>query len=227
MSTPYGSWAALKQHAVEALPQIAAVYTKVTATKRHFVVDALLVIDSSGDYAIPVLKQSLGAIDTLDRKEALLGLMRFRSNVDAILPSLTSAIKDASPENRLLAVGIIRGLGEKAAAALPALIPLTAADQDSKMRSAAVGAIGSIKPPSPDVVPVLEQTLKDADVRVRLSSVYALRRMATLYPDQVGQVLKAGLERETQAKCEGSSQRSLARSDSAGSRAPAHKARHD
>lgn len=192
--------AGMRSNAAHTAPEIAQAYGKVAPEQRHFVVDALLAVDSSGEQAIPILKKSLEAPDSLDRKEALLGLMRFRSNMPAILPAIIKAFNDEDEENRLIAVSIVRGLGDKAKDALPELIPMTKS-QDLKIRKAAVGAIGNMHPDSAEAIAALEETLADQDVGMRLATVYAFKRILNVAPaetrDRVRNILQASLQRET------------------------------
>lgn len=192
--------AGMRSAAAHTAPEIAQAYDKVAPDQRHFVVDALLAVDTSGEQAIPILKKSLEADDSLDRKEALLGLMRFRANIPAILPSIIKAFNDEDEENRVLAVSIVRGLGDKAKDALPDLIPMTKG-QELQIRKAAVGAIGNMHPDSAEAITALEQTLADQDVGLRLVTVFAFKRILNVAPaetrDRVRNILQASLQRET------------------------------
>jgi HEAT repeat protein len=190
----------LRQKAAKTAPQIAQAFDKAEPDQRHFVVDALLAVDESGEQAIPILNKSLAAQDPLDRREALLGLMKFRNNIPAVLPSIMKAFDDPVEENRLLALSIVRGLGEKAKDALPALIPLTQSP-DPKIRRTAVGAIGSMRSDSPEAISALQKTLGDQDTGVRLAAVYALVRVSAVAPEEtknrVKEILHDSLGRET------------------------------
>ena len=183
----------MKNNAATALPQIAALYDKVDHSTRVEVTEALLAIDRQGDYAIPVMMKALQSPESKDRREALIGLLRFRSKVDLFLDSLVAGLKDKDPENQLLVVGILKGLGQQAKKAVPDLIRLSQ-DSDLPLRTAAVSALSSFTPPTPEILQALDKSIKDKDMRVRLASIGSLRRIGYLYPDQVTPLLKSGLD---------------------------------
>lgn len=191
---------ALRKNAAPYTRQIAHAYDGTSPKDRHYVIDALLAVDESGEQTIPVLNKALDAIDSLDRHEAILGLMKFRSNPPAIVPTLVRAFRDASQENRLLAVSIVRGMGEPAMTAIPALLPLTEVP-DVKMRKAALSAIGSVRPSSPSVIPVLQKALNDKEFDVRLVAVYALKRVAEVSQDEgkkkIADIFQSAYDSET------------------------------
>ena len=53
-----------------------------------------------------------------------MGALRYRSRLDAFIEPLVEWLKDQNEENQLLAIGIIRGLGDKGVRAIPSLISL-------------------------------------------------------------------------------------------------------
>ena len=184
----------MKSQAVEALPRIAALYPSATSQDKREVMDALTAIDAQGDFAIPVLAQALKDTSAADRKEALLGLMRFRPKANLFMDSLIEALKDNDLENKLLVINIIRGLGNQAAKALPAMTALTE-DKESQVRSAAINCLAGFGP-SPEVIRPLGRTIKDPDLRVRMISVAVLKRLGQSNPQLVIPVLQSALESE-------------------------------
>lgn len=184
----------MKSQAAEALPRIAALYPSATSHDKREVMDALTAIDAQGDFAIPVLKEALKDKSPADRKEALLGLMRFRAKVNLFMDSLIEALKDNDLENKLLAINIIRGLGQQAAKALPAVTALTE-DKDSQVRGAAINCLAGFGP-SPEVIKTLGRTVKDTNVRVRMISVAVLKRLGQANPQAVIPILQSALESE-------------------------------
>jgi len=185
----------MKAKAVPALPRIAALYEKVDQATRVEVTEALVAIDSKGDYAIPAMIKSLDSPESKERREALIGLLRFRSKVELFLDPLIGELKDKDPENQLLVVGILKGLGPQAKKAVPELLQLTEdSNSNLPLRNAAIGALSSFTPPTQKILDALGKSLTDRDMRVRLATVGSLRRLAYLYPDQVTPLLKSGLE---------------------------------
>jgi HEAT repeat protein len=188
---------AMKTAAAPALVNLVAFYDDADPETRLDIVDAVTSIDKGGDYAVPVLIKSLKADDALDRKEALLGLMRYRDKSDLYMDHLIAAVKDEDAENRLLSVGVIRGLGNKSAKAVPALIDLTQ-DSDLRVRRGAILAFGSLKPPPKEIVPALEKCLQDKNVRIRIIAASALGHLGNTYPEEAAKLLEEALKTETQ-----------------------------
>lgn len=185
----------MKSQAVEALPRIAALYPGATSHDKKEVLDALIAIDAKGDFAIPALVKALkDDTSPADRREALLGLMRFRPKASMFMDSLIEALKDPDLENRLLAINVIRGLGNQAAKALPAITALTE-DKESQVRSAAINCLAGFGP-NPEVIRTLGRTVKDTDLRVRMISVAVLKRLGQSNPQLVIPILQGALESE-------------------------------
>jgi HEAT repeat protein len=185
----------MRTQASEALPAVAALYPELSSRDRIEVVKAVPGMDTDGVYAIPLLVQALSAAQPNERQEALLGLHRYRQKADQFIDPLIAALQDNNQENRLLVMGIVRGLGEKGSKALPAMIALTK-DPDPQVRNAAVGAVGSFRPPNSETIEAVSRMLKDSDLRVRINSIAALRQMGMSAPDQIAPVLEAALEKE-------------------------------
>lgn len=185
----------MRNQAVPALPAVTAMYDKADPVTRLEVIDTVLAIDRQGDYAIPILVKALEAPVAKDRKEALIGLLRFRPKVNLFLNSLIEALGDKDTDNQILAIAIVKGLGPQAAKAAPRLIELMN-DENFKVRSAAIAAISSFTPPTPEIIQALDKALRDQDVRVRIAAVGSLRRIGYVYPDKVAGPLKAALESE-------------------------------
>jgi HEAT repeat protein len=185
----------MKTQATPALPRVIELYDNADAMTRLEIVDTVLALDRQGDYAIPVLKKAMEAPQAKDRKEALIGLLRFRSKVNLFLDSLIEATEDQDPENQILAIAVLKGLGPQAHQAVPRLIVLMD-DGNTKVRSAAVAAISSFTPPSPEILQALEKALRSPDVSIRMTAIGSLRRFGYVYPDKVVAILKAALEEE-------------------------------
>jgi HEAT repeat protein len=185
----------MRARAVPALPQISELYDKVDQSTRVEITEAILAIDTKGDYAIPTMIKALNSPQSKERREALIGLLRFRNKTELFLDPLIGRLKDKDPENQLLVVGILRGLGPQAKKAVPNLIELTAeSNTNLPLRNAAIGALSSFTPPTPEMLQTLDKLIKDKDMRVRLATVGALRRIGYLYPDKATPLLKSGLE---------------------------------
>lgn len=185
----------MKSQSSEAAPRIASLYKSVTPHERREIVDTLTAIDTEGNYTIPVLIEALKEPAPYDRRDALLGLMKYRSKVDLFIDSLTDELKDNDLENKFLAINIVRGLGQQGSKALPAMIMLTN-DQNPQVRAAVVNAIGVFGSSYPEVVRTLGQTVTDADLRVRMASVVALENAGKTNPQEVIPILQRALDSE-------------------------------
>ena len=184
----------MKTQAVEALPRIAALFPSATSRNKREVLDALIAIDATGNFAIPTLQKALKDPSPNDRREALLGLMRFRPKASLFLDSMIEAMKDNDLENRLLAMNIIRGLGKQATKALPAVAALTE-DKDPQVRTVAINCLAGFGP-SPEALQALGRTVKDTNLRVRMISVAVLKRLGQSNPQAVIPILQSALEAE-------------------------------
>ncbi|HMK35629.1 MAG TPA: HEAT repeat domain-containing protein [Desulfomonilaceae bacterium] len=185
----------MKTQAVPALQKIAALYDKAEPMDRIEIVDALVAIDTHGDHALPVLIKALKEPDPQDRKEALMSVLRFRSKADEFLGPLSDSLSDSDLENRLLTIGIIKGLGEKGVKAVPKLIVLID-DPDLRVRNAAISALGAF-PPEPNIFQALDKAMKDRDSRVRMTAIGILRRIGTADPQKASVILEQALAAET------------------------------
>ncbi|MDQ7783870.1 MAG: HEAT repeat domain-containing protein [Desulfomonilaceae bacterium] len=123
--------------------------------------------------------------------------MRYRDKADLFMDHLIAAVKDEAAENRLLAVGVIRGLGDKAAKAAPALIE-AARDSDVRVRRGAIRAFESLKTPPKEMIPALEKCLQDENIGIRIAAAEALGRLARSYPQEAAKALQDALESEKQ-----------------------------
>lgn len=185
----------MKSNASPALPRLVAMYDSVPPKNRIHVIEAVTALDGDGRQAVLVLTKALDEPEARERREALLGLMKYRARPELIVQPLIKAISDKDNSNKLLALGMIKGLGKQALDALPALIMLTE-DPETDVRSSAVTALGAIQPPAPEIVPVLKRTVSDNVLRVRLASVAALERVAYAFPDEVLEILRGARDSE-------------------------------
>jgi HEAT repeat protein len=69
-------------------------------------------------------------------------------------------------------------------------------DGNPKVRSAAVAAISSFTPPTPEILDALAKAVKNEDIRVRMTAIGSLRRFGYVYPDKVVEILKTALDQE-------------------------------
>lgn len=175
---------AMKSAAIPALPKIAALYDTADPETRLDIVDAVTMIDKSGDHAIPILLKALKADDPLDRKEALLGLLRYRKKSDQYLDHLLAALNDKNLDNRMLAIGVVRGIKNKSPKIVSALIKLTH-DSDPRVRMAATRALRAFNPPPKEVIQALIALSRDKDHRVGRSAVLALSAFRPRPPEVV------------------------------------------
>lgn len=186
----------LKKHAGSALPKIIAMYEKSDEDTKSDILDTVSAIDESGDFAVPICLKALKASNPLDRREALIALMRFRSKAHAFFDSLVEELKDKDVENRLLALGLIRGLGPDLSKAAPEIIKLLA-DSDMRIKNSAISTLGSIKSPSPEIIEALQNALNDRDYRTRIAAVNALRVVGKSDPSRIKPLLEKALNSES------------------------------
>jgi HEAT repeat protein len=188
----------MKEKASPALPKVVAMHDSPDALQRADVMDTVVAInergDHAGDYAVPLLVKSLKEPDPLDRKEALMDLMKFRGRVDEFIGALVESLNDSDVENRLLAIGILRGLGQKGAIAAGKLTEL-AGDPDVRIKLSAISAVASF-PPAQATLQALDRSIKDPDYRVRGASVAALKRLGATEPDKAVEILQKAMDSE-------------------------------
>jgi HEAT repeat protein len=185
----------MKTAAAPAVQKISALYDKSDAQVRMEILDSLAAIDSEGDQALPVLLKALKAPEPMVRKEALMGVMRYRSKADLFLEPLSESMKEGDLENRLLAIGIVRGLGQQGLKSMPTLEALTE-DPNVRVRIAAISALAAFRPPQEEVLEKLGRTLKDSDIGVKMATVGALRQIGYTYPEKVTDLLQSALQVE-------------------------------
>jgi len=181
--------------AAPSLPRVVALYDGADVQTRRDIVDTVLAVDKKGEYALGVMIKALKEPDVRDRKEALIGMMRFRPRPDLMLDPVLGVLKDEDPANRLIAVNLVKALGQDSLKGLPDLIALTD-DPDMRVRNAVVPVIASFRPTPPEVLPAVEKSLQDKDFRVRITAATALKQLFQDYPDKVTELLKKAHEEE-------------------------------
>lgn len=186
----------MKGHAAPALPKIAALYDHVQPQDRIEIAMTIKDIDTTGDFAIPVIIKALKEKDPLDRKDALTALLSYRPRADLFLDALIDALNDPDVDNKLVAIGIIKGLGQRSEKAAPALATLTQ-DPEVRVRIAAIAAVSSYRNLPPQAADALEKSLKDTDSRVRLAAATALGHLANVDREKALSALQSAMEKET------------------------------
>jgi len=185
----------MREAAKLALPSIVGIYDSADPAIRLEIMDAVMAIDKGGDYAIPVLVKQLKATDPLDRKEALVGLMRYRNRADDFLDPLADILKDRDMEVKTLAIRVIRGSGKHSAKVTSQLVDLSQ-DPDIRVRKEAIGALGSFKPFPHEALAALEKCLKDQNPTIRTASAVQLGYIVREYPEEVTKILESALAAE-------------------------------
>jgi HEAT repeat protein len=186
----------LKKVSAGALPKIVEMYDKSDAETKSDILDAVAVIDESGDYAIPLCLKALNEENPLDRREALISLMRFRGKASNFLDEVIQGLEDKDVENRALALGILRGSGADLTKAAPQIARMVD-DSDMRVKNSAVATLGNISPPSTTSLQALQKALRDKDYRTRIAAVNALRILGASTPTEIIPVLKDALESES------------------------------
>lgn len=185
----------MREAAKPALPAIAGIYDSADPATRLEIMDAVVAIDKEGDYAIPVLVKLLKAADPLDRKEALVGLMRYRNRADGFLDPVADVLKDRDIEVKILATRVIRGSGKYSPKVTSQLVDLSQ-DPDIRVRKEAIGTLGSFKPFPHEALAALEKCLKDQNPAIRTAAAAQLGYVVREYPEEVTKILESALAAE-------------------------------
>lgn len=186
----------MREQAASALPKLEAIYDKGDTKTRMAVLNALETVDAEGDHAMPILKKALSDKRATLRREALMGILRYKKKQDLYLKELLASLKDTDGNNKLLTLGILRGMNSKSPEAVPALIAATK-DENTRVRSFAVSVLAAYTPPLDEILPVLEQCLKDKEPVVRRVTSTALARLGLHQSDAVAPVLMKALDAES------------------------------
>jgi len=192
----------LKGRGEQLLPQIAGLYDKVGPQLRRRVLWTVLDMDAKGEHALPLSIKALDDSEAFVRKEALMALTRHRTKLDPYCDRLIESLKDPNEDNRLITIGIIKGLSNKAADAIPSLITLAEAGPQ-RTRIAAISALGSIKGPPQDSFSALGKALQDKDERIRVAAMNALRVAGTTDSQPAIEILEGALAREPEQRMRG------------------------
>ncbi|MGD9817499.1 MAG: HEAT repeat domain-containing protein [Desulfomonilaceae bacterium] len=185
----------MKKTASSALPKIASMFSDADPATRSEILDTVSALDEKGDYSLPIFIKSLDSDDPIDRKEALIGLLKFRSNWRDFIVPLMRMLDDPDVENRLVVVGILKNIINDSDQAAGALISLTD-DQDIRVKNSAISALSQSKNPSKEILLALGKTVNDKDHRVRIASIGSLRRLGMDTPDMIIPILSDALGNE-------------------------------
>ena len=181
------------------LPEVAEKYEKVDPKNRLAVLQTANELDVTGEYALPICLKALEDKDPIVRKRALMGALRYRSRLNDFMEQFVKCLEDSEEENRLLAIGIIKGLGNKAVPAIPSLIAL-ANEGTPRVRVSALSSLGAFTPPSEEVIGVLDTGLRDSDEKVKMAALSTLRTVGQRNPGAVIPILEKALEAEKEQR---------------------------
>lgn len=186
----------MKKDALPALPKVAAMFAGADAATRSDVLDTVSALDEKGDFSLPIFVKSLESDDPIDRREALLGLLRLKSAWKEFLAPLVGIMDDPDVENRMVIVGILKGIANESDQAASGLVSITS-DSDIRVKNAAISALSQISKPSTEVMAALTKTVREKDHRVRIASIGSLRRLGISDPDSVIPILSDALGQES------------------------------
>ncbi len=189
----------MKGNAKQVLPEVAQKYGKVDPKNRLPVLQAVFEMDASGEYALPVCVKALEDPDPAIRKEALVGALRYRARLVSFKKQFIESLKDSEEENRLLAIAIVKGLGNKAIDAIPSLIAL-ANEGTPRVRISALSCLGVFSPPSGEVIRLLEAALKDRDEKIRMAALNSFRTFGQKDPTAIIPILEEALKVEQEQR---------------------------
>jgi len=181
--------------AMPAVPKIAAQFQWGDAKRRLAVMRTLTEVDGKGDQTLQTLLKAVKDPKAAVRRRALLGLMRFRPRPEIVFEPFTAALKDRDPENRQLALNIIRGMGSRKSEAAPEIIKLTR-DPVMRVRTSAISALGSFRPSTEEIRSALTAALQDGNARTRRAAITALRRIGVIQPGKVIPILEKARDLE-------------------------------
>ncbi len=156
-------------------------------------------IDDTGDHALPLCMKAVDDPHVTTRKEALKGALRYKTKLEPYLTPLAQSLKDSDEENRLLAIAIMRGMGNRALEALPSLIELTR-ESNQRVRLSVISALGALNPPNEEALAAVGTALKDKDEKVRATALTVLRGAGQRAPTMVIPILEKALESEKEQK---------------------------
>lgn len=186
----------MKKEAAPALPKVAAMFKGSDASMRSEVLDTVSALDEKGDYSLPIFVKSLESDDPIDRKESLIGLLKFKSNWREFLAPLVGMLDDPEVENRLVVVAVLKGIVNESDQAVSALTAMTS-DSDIRVKISAISALSNLNKPSEDVFAALTRDLAEKDHRVRMATIGSLRRLGREAPDRVISILDDSLKKES------------------------------
>jgi HEAT repeat protein len=129
------------------------------------------------------------------RREALLATLVYRDLADELRSSVFGAVNDSDKSVRLLALRIVRGMGQKAAPAAPQLVSVIERG-DSRAKIFALEALGSLRQASPEILNSLEKALHDPVTRTRTAALDSLKQIGFSHPDKVIPILEKALSEE-------------------------------
>jgi HEAT repeat protein len=107
------------------------------------------------------------------------------------VPALAKALTQADARVRIEAAEDLGRIGRPAAAALPALVPLSEKDPDPLVRLEAAKAVASIDPKNETALPILVEALRDRTPRVRKRAAECLGDLGAGAAPAVAALVKA------------------------------------
>lgn len=185
--------------ASEALPLMQTLYEKLDTTGRKTLLSAVTAMDKKGEKALPILKMGLGDPDPQVRRESLIGFLKYRGRPELFLNEMAESLEKEEPKNRILILGILRGLRDKAKAALPAVIACCK-NSDPSVRIAALNTLSVISEASAGILAACGESLSDQHVKVRCAAVKALTELGKNQRTSVMELLEKALSREQHEK---------------------------
>lgn len=192
----------LKGRGEQLLPHVAGLYDKAMPQLRRRILWTVLDMDTKGEHVVPLSVKALDDTEAFVRKEALMALLRYKARLDPYSERLIGALKDPNEDNRLITIGLIKGLPNKAVDSIPSLISL-AQEGTRRTRIAAISALGGIKGAPQKTFPALETALNDKDEKIRAAAVNALRLAGIREPQPSIQVLEKALAGEPEQRTKG------------------------
>ena len=185
----------MRTAAEPALPTITALYASADPATRLDIMDAVVAIDKAGDQAIPILIKQLKAVDPIDRREALFGLMHYRTRAKDWTEAVAGVLNDRDREVKMMAIGVLKGTANHSKEIALQLAPLTQ-DPELPVRRAAIRALGTFKPLPHEALAALEKCLKDQNPSIRTLAALQLGYIGREYPAEVTKMLESALSSE-------------------------------
>jgi len=177
------------------LERLVKVFPNASAANRVHILNILTAMDENGNYATPLIVQSLVDKNPALKKAAFHSLIRFPDILDKIKPVIWNELKDPDSQNRPLVINLLEQFRDKFPEGPDEVLNLVN-DPNLQVRLSALSALGSLGTPATKAMEVLEKALHDPDARVRNAAISSLGNLGKRNSSEVIPVLERALRTE-------------------------------